>query len=172
MDNFELNTNIEKPKETVRLAQETDIKTLSEIYSRVFTEADPENPWDEDHSYKHLMYWFKIQPDMFFSALNENKELIGAIAVSIKPWRKGNRCAAGIIFVDSKNQKGNIGKILFKTMLKEAVKKYQTTSFEAVTFAGKEFPLSWYKKLGIVPDENAVLVKGPCLKILENLSRD
>jgi RimJ/RimL family protein N-acetyltransferase len=172
MDKLTFQSNLEKPKETIRLAQESDIKTLSEIYSRVFSEADPENPWDEDHSFKHLMYWFKIQPDMFFSALNENKELIGAIAVSIKPWRKGNRCVAGIIFVDSAKQKGNVGKELFKRMLEEAVKKYQTTSFEAVTFAEKEFPLSWYKKLGILPDEHAVLVKGPCLEILENLSKE
>ena len=55
-------------------------------------------------------------------------------------------------------------------MLKEAIQKYEAVSFEAITFAGKEFPLNWYKKLGIIPDESAVLIKGNCSTILEKLS--
>lgn len=155
---------------TIKLVQESDIEILSEIYSRVFSEADKNKPWDKDHSYKHLLYWLKIQPDMFFGAFDENNKPIGAIAISIKPWRRGNRCSAGIIFVDTQCQKKEVAKILFKTMLEKATQKYETISFEAVTFAGKEFPLNWYKKLGIVPDEGAVLIKGNCVEILNKLS--
>lgn len=155
---------------TIRLVQESDIDKLSEIYSRVFSEADKNKPWDKDHSFKHLLYWLKIQPDMFFGAFDVNNKPIGAIAVSIKPWRRSNRCSAGIIFVDSTCQKKETAKILFKTMLEKAIQKYETVSFEAITFAEKEFPLNWYKKLGIFPDEGAVLIKGNCKEILKNLS--
>ena len=155
---------------TIKLVLESDIEILSEIYSKVFSEADKNKPWDKDHSFKHLMYWLKIQPDMFLGAFDENNKPIGAIAVSIKPWRRNNRCSAGIIFVDARYQKQEIAKILFKTMLEKAVQRYKTISFEAVTFADKEFPLNWYKKLGIIPDKNAVLIKGSCIEILEKLS--
>ena len=171
MENKKFPENFENPKETIKLVQEGDIKKLATIYAKVFSEADPEKPWDEEHSYDHLMYWFRIQPDMFFGAYNEKNEPVGAIAVRIIPWRRSNRCSAGIIFVDTKNQKKETGKILFKTMLEEAVKKYKTTSFEAITFASKEFPLSWYEKLGILPDQGAVLVKGSCEEVINNLSK-
>jgi GNAT superfamily N-acetyltransferase len=154
---------------TVRLVKKSDLSKLSEIYSRVFSEADPKKPWDIEHSYLHLQYWFKIQPDMFFGAFNQKNELMGGIAVSVKPWRRGNRCSAGIIFVDNTCQVNGVGKALFRKMLEKAVEKYQARSFEAITFAGKEFPQNWYKRLGIVPDEDALLVKGPCLGILEKL---
>lgn len=157
-------------KPEIKLVEEADIQVLSEIYSRVFSDADPEKPWDIEHSKEHLEYWLKIQPDMFFGAFNKNKELMGAIAVSIMPWRRANRCHAGIIFVDNKYKNKKIAKTLFRTMLEKAVQKYNATSFEAVTFAGKEFPLNWYKKIGINPDEGAVLIKGNCKDIITKLS--
>jgi len=55
-------------------------------------------------------------------------------------------------------------------MLEKAVQKYNATSFEAVTFAGKEFPLNWYKKIGINPYEGEVLIKGNCKDIITKLS--
>jgi hypothetical protein len=48
--------------------------------------------------------------------------------------------------------------------------KYGATVFEAITFAGETFPLTWYKKIGIMPDENAVVIKGNCQDILNNIS--
>lgn len=154
----------------IRLVKKSDLLELAEIYSKVFSEADPEKPWDVEHSYLHLLYWFKIQPDMFFCALDKTQKLLGAIAVSVKPWRRGNRCSAGIIFVDNICQVKGVGSLLFKKMLSKAVDKYQARSFEAVTFAGKEFPKSWYEKLGILPDTRALLVKGPCVEILKKIS--
>ena len=154
----------------IRLVKKEDLEILSEIYSRVFSEADKNKPWDINHSYEHLMYWLKIQPDMFMGAFDENNKPIGAIAVGIKPWRRGNRCSAGIIFVDTQSQQKNVAKMLFKTMLNRAVRKYKAISFEAVTFAGKDFPLNWYKKLGIEPDRGAVLIKGNCFAVLKKLS--
>ncbi len=152
----------------IRLVHKNDILILSEIFSKVFTEADIKKPWDKDNSYKHLMYWLKIQPDMFFGAFKDNKP-IGAIAVNIKPWRTGMRCCAGIIFVDSQYKKQKIAKFLFKKILEKAVGKYKAMSFEAVTFAGKDFPLNWYERVGLVSDKNTVLIKGDCLDILKNL---
>ena len=154
---------------TIKLIQEKDISKLSEVFSKSFTEADKEKPWDVFHSKEYLSYWLKKQPDMFFGVFDADSNPVGAMVVNIKPWRTGVRCSDGVVFVDIQHQKQGIAKSLFKKVTEEAVDKYNAESFEAVTFAGKEFPLTWYNKIGIKSDEHAVLIKGNCKDILNKL---
>ena len=155
---------------TIKLVQASDIEILADIFSKSFTQADAEKPWDKSHAEQYLLYWLAKQPDMFFAAFDEAGNPIGAMVVNIKPWRTSVRCSDGALFVSPEHQKQGIAKALFKRVIEEAVNKYNATSFEAVTFAAEEFPLTWYKKLGILPDEHAVLIKGDCSEILKNLS--
>lgn len=106
----------------------------------------------------------------FFGAFDENQDVVGAIAGHIKPWRTAHRCTGGVLFVTIPHQKQGIAKMLIKKLMTEAIEKYNATSFEAVTFAGNEFPLTWYEKIGIVADEDAVLIKGKCADIQSKLS--
>lgn len=154
----------------IQLVKEKDIEQLAAIFANVFTEADPEKPWDIKHARDYLSYWLKKQPDMFFGAYDKENNPIGATATNIKPWRTGTRCTDGIVFVDSKYQKQGIATALLKKVLVEAMAKYNATTFEAITFAGNEFPLTWYKKIEITPDNHAMVIKGESVKILENLS--
>ncbi len=154
----------------IKLVQENDIGKLAEVFSKSFSEADKEKPWDIVHSKEYLLYWLKKQPDMFFGAFDNEDNPVGAMAVNIKPWRTGVRCSDGVVFVDTEHQKKGIAKTLFKKVIEEAISKYNAISFEAVTFAGKEFPLTWYQQIGISPDEHAVLIKGNCEDILNKLS--
>lgn len=154
---------------TIKLVQENDVEMLSLIFSKAFSEADKDKSWDLEHSRKYILYWLKKQPDMFFGAFNDEGNPVGAMAVNIKPWRTGTRCTDGILFVDAKYQGQGIAKLLFKKVLEKAMDKYGAVSFEAVTYADREFPLSWYKKIGITPDEHAVFIKGSCSDILNKL---
>jgi len=156
---------------TIKLVQENDIEMLSGIFSKTFSEADKDKSWDIEHSRRYLLYWLKKQPDMFFGAFNNEGNPIGAMAVNIKPWRTGTRCTDAVIFVDAGYQRQGVAKLLFKKVIEEAMSKYGATSFEAATFADKEFPLSWYEKIGITPDKHAVLIKGSCSDILSKLSK-
>ncbi len=106
----------------------------------------------------------------FFGAFDENQDVVGAIAGHIKPWRTAYRCTGGVLFVSVPHQKQGIAKMLIKKLAAAAIEKYNATSFEAVTFAGNEFPLTWYEKIGIVRDEDAVLIKGKCADIQSKLS--
>ena len=155
---------------TIRLVQESDLENLADIIAKVFTEADKEKPWDKEHALKNLEYWFKKQPDMFFGVFDEKEMPIGAMVVNIKPWRTVVRCTDGVIFVDTPYQKQGLAKELFKIVIKEAMEKYDATTFEAITFAGKKFPLTWYEKIGVASDRGAVLIKGDCQDILDKLS--
>lgn len=155
---------------TLKLVQETDVQKLAEIFAKSFSVADPEKPWDVDHARQYLEYWMKKQPDMFFGAYDENNNPVGAMAVNIKPWRTGVRCNDGVVFVDVEHQKKGIATLLFRKVIEEAKQKYGATSFEAVTFAAKQFPLTWYEQIGITPDEHAVLITGKSDDILNKLS--
>ncbi|MHB8652074.1 MAG: GNAT family N-acetyltransferase [Minisyncoccota bacterium] len=153
----------------IRLVKKNDLEALSETFSRSFTAADKSKPWTKQRAHDYLFYWLKKQPDMFFGAFNEKGQPIGAMAVNIKPWRTGTRCSDGVIFVDTEYQRQGIAKSLFKKVIEKAVRKYDATGFEAITFAGEEFPLSWYKRIDINVDEHAVLIKGNCVDILAKL---
>lgn len=153
----------------LRLVQEKDLLVLAEVLSKSFTQVDPEKPWDIDHSYANLEYWFKKQPDLFYVAVDESDRLLGAMVVNIKPWRTNIRCNDGMLFVDPEVQNKGIGKDLFRKVVEESVNKYNAETFEGITFAGKGFPMSWYEKMGIKKDEYAVVIVGKCKDILNHL---
>ncbi|MCF7865751.1 MAG: GNAT family N-acetyltransferase [Candidatus Pacebacteria bacterium] len=152
---------------TLRLIEEKDLPSLSKALSKSFTQADPEKPWDEGHSYENLKYWIKKQPDLFYVAIGEDGTPLGGMVVNIKPWRTDIRCNDGMLFVDPSSQSRGIGKDLFKKVIERALHKYNAETFEGITFAGKEFPMSWYEKIGIEKDEYAMVIVGKCKDILE-----
>lgn len=154
---------------TVKLVQEKDIEKLAIVFADAFTVADPEHPWDYQHASAYLEYWLKKQSDMFYGAFDQAGNIVGAMAVNIKPWRTGVRCNDGFACVDINYQKNGIGKQLFKKVISEALEKHNVTIFEGVTFAGEIFPLTWYKRIGISVDEHAVVIKGDCNEILQKL---
>ena len=154
----------------LRLAEEKDLPALAKVLSRSFTEADPEKPWDMEHSLENVKYWFKKQPDLFYVAVDEVDKPLGAMVVNIKPWRTNIRCNDGMLFVDPAAQNNGIGKDLFRKVIEESLNKYNAETFEGITFAGKEFPMSWYEKIGIEKDEYAMVIVGKTRDILERLN--
>ena len=48
----------------IKLVKFDDLIKLAEIYSKVFQKLT-QKPWDIENFYKHLKFWFDIQPDMF-----------------------------------------------------------------------------------------------------------
>ncbi len=154
---------------TLRLVEETDLPILAKVLSKSFTQADPEKPWNEENSFENLKYWFKKQPDLFYAAVDEMGNHLGAMVVNIKPWRESIRCNDGILFVDPSIQNKGIGRDLFRKVIEESVNKYNAETFEGITFAGKEFPMSWYERIGIEKDDYAMVIVGKCKDILEKL---
>jgi GNAT superfamily N-acetyltransferase len=154
----------------IRLVKEGDLKELSRIFAESFTEADPNKPWTQERSFSLLEHFYKIQPDLFSVAI-EADLLVGAVMAKIKPWREGNRCTEGVIFVDSAFQRKGFGGQLFSRLLEEVINKYQANTIEGITFNKEEFPLTWYEKIGHKRDKHAVLLKGDTREMLENLRK-
>lgn len=153
----------------IRLATKNDLDKLAAIFTAAFTQADPSKPWGSMQSLALMQYWLKRQPDLFFVA-TEGEGLLGGMVANIKPWRDGNRCQDGIIFVDPAQQNKGIGRALFVSLLTACIEKYQTKTMEGITFSGSEFPLSWYERIGLKKDEGAIVIKGDCKEILTNLT--
>lgn len=116
------------------------------------------------------MHWFKRQPDLAFVAECDGKP-VGAFVSGIKPWWDGNRLFDGEIFVDLAYQKRGIGTLLAKAMYAAAVKKYNATVFEAVTFRKSKHPLSWYRAQGFKPESKLVLISGSLVKARKKLEK-
>lgn len=152
----------------IDIAKEGQLNRLSEIHSEAFTQADPTKPWTHERALNLLRHFYKIQSDLFLVA-SEGEEVLGAMAVIIKPWQEGNRCTEAILFVSPKHQKSGIGTMLFTRLLEEALSKYKAGMFEAITFVAKEFPLTWYESMGLKPDDGAILIRGKSQEMLNNL---
>lgn len=146
---------------------EYNLKPLSKILAEVFSAAEPEKPWDDEHAYNYLNHFFQKQPDLFFVA-QDNEKTIGGICATVKPWRTGPRCLIEALFIDSQHQKQGIGKELMKKVLKTAMKKYDTVTVEGISFTDKNFR-ELNEKLGLQVDDQAVVVKGDCREILLRL---
>jgi len=77
----------------------------------------------------------------------EEREIVGAFFVGVKPWWDGNHLVDGEIFVHPNHQKNGIGTKLIKFMFEYAVKEYNVVRWDTYTVKDK-YPLKWYRSLG------------------------
>ena len=151
----------------IRLVKEDEIEKVASVYIRAFSNTTNEN-WNLEDTIKLFRYWFTRQPDLFFVALNENI-IVGGIVANAKPWYDGIRLQDGEVFIDPTHQRKGIGQELLKKLIEEGIAKYKTNTFEGITFSHTEFPLSWYKRLGMEISQDLVIITGSCKEMLDKL---
>ncbi len=152
----------------IRAARKEDLEKLAKVYVEVYRVFDVGEKWTQDSAYKLLDYWLIRQPDLAFVA-EEDDSLIGAFFVGVKPWWDGNHLVEGEIFVDPAHQAQGVGKKLLKIVLGKALEKYQVTFWDTITFRRFDFPLNWYKKIGMEEVLEWVLVNGDVKSIMKSL---
>ena len=153
----------------IREVIKEDLETLGEIFVEVYTVFDVGERWEKESAVKLMEYWFNKQPDLAYLVEFEDR-IVGAFFTAIKPWWDGNRLFDGEFFIHPEFQNKKIGKKLFKKVLEEAVEKYDVKIFDAFTFNGPDFPLSWYKKLGFKEIKEWTMFSGNVQEVLKNLS--
>jgi len=153
----------------VRPMKEKDLKKLAEIYVQAYKIYSKWENWNSKTAYKLLMHYLKRQPDLAFVA-EYNNEVAGAFVAGIKPWWDGNHLVEGELVVDPGYQKKGVGKLLLKSLLEKAVKKYNVTVWEATTFKKTKFPLSWYRKLGFREVKEWTIIGGDVRKALKKVT--
>lgn len=151
----------------IRPAKASDLKTLAKIYSRSYGIYGNLESWGDEASLNLMKYFYKRQPDLSFVAEIEGK-IVGHFVAIVKPWWDGNHLFDGELFVDPDYQKRGIAKLLLKTGLQKAVKKYNAVIWEATTFK-KGFPLSWYGRIGLKESRDYALIGGNVKEIIRKL---
>ena len=151
----------------LRLIKEEDIPEVASIYVDAFTEADIDEDWTQESAEEFMNNWLDRQKDLFFVAIYEG-QIVGGIVAGIKPWWDGKHLIDGELFVRPELQRQGVGTRLFITLLEEAIKKYNIVEIEGLADKGHEFPLKWYKELGI--DETSLVhVAGKPQEVLDKL---
>lgn len=133
----------------IRLLTEKDIPAVASVYVEAFNKADIGEEWIQETAENFMRWWFEREPNLFFVATHKG-QIVGGVVAGIKPWWDGPHLADGELFVHPDFQKQGIGTKLLKTLLEEADRKYgEIVEFEGIASKEADFPMSWYKKLGI-----------------------
>jgi len=153
---------------TLRKIEQQDLGALVRIYVETYKD-NPDEHWTVDSAYKLLLYWFNKQPDLAYLAETDG-QIVGGFLIAVKPWWDGNHLFDGELFVHPDYQKQNIGKNLLKKVLAEAVKNYNAVEMDTYTFT-TDFPLNWYKRIGLGEIKEWVMLSGKVKEIIKNLNR-
>lgn len=161
-------TEKEPIKVDIRLAKESDLVRLGEVYSSVYDVFDVGEKWTPETAKKLMEYWLKRQPDLFFVA-EEGEQILGGFVAGIQPWWDGNHLVDGEIFVDPDYQGKGIGSRLSRTMFETAIDRYNASVWDTYTFKGPKHPLSWYKQMGFEEIEDWTMISGDIRKALKRI---
>lgn len=153
----------------IRLIEEDDLDTLSEVYTFVYKVFNSGEKWTKESAKEMLNHWLIKQPDLAFLAEYDG-QIVGGFLSSIKPWWDGVHLFDGELFVHPDFQNKKIGKALLKRMLEEAIQKYNAKMFDAFTFNGYEFPLNWYKRIGFSEIKEWTMFSGDIKDVINNLN--
>lgn len=144
-----------------------DLSKVAEVYADSFTQANFGEIWTAEQAEEFIRYWVKRSNDLFFTAKIDEK-IVGGVVGDVVPYC-GEYWLVGIeLFVAPDFQKQGIGKKLLKKIVEEAKSHNNITGMGLFTDASEEFPVSWYKKIGMQQNQWAYL-KGYTDDILKNL---
>lgn len=131
----------------IRLCKEDDLSSLSKVFADAFVQTYG-HKWTHDQMRKTLNYFLEQQPDLFFVAEKDEK-IVGGVWGRIVPWREGLHLKDTDMAVAAEYQRQGISKKLLFRMISDAIDKYNIVEFSGVANGKKEFPMSYYEKIGL-----------------------
>ncbi|MEI8061302.1 MAG: GNAT family N-acetyltransferase [Candidatus Berkelbacteria bacterium] len=152
----------------IRNANLQDLDEMAVIFSDVFSKAS-DDKWTEESAKKYLEYCYNRRPDLMFVAVDAEK-IIGGVFGEIYPLWDGQTLGEIEIFVNFEYQKSGLGKLLLKKIINEAKEKYQVINLGFSADMNKEFPMSWYSKIGM-KKSSWILMSGSIDEVLRNLEK-
>lgn len=153
----------------IRRIDKTDLDTLAEIYTKVYSSDvfDVGERWTKRTAYELLFYWLKRNSELAF-LVEDEKKIIAAFFIDVKPWWDGNHLVDGELFVLPEYQKKGIGSKLMKHMLDYAVNMHNVVKCDTYTVKGK-YPLKWYESLGFTEIKEWSMISVDIKEIMGNL---
>lgn len=149
------------------MAKKKDLILCAEILRNIYNNNVLNEGWTVESSISICEFYFKLQPDLFFVAKN-NDEVVGFTFCFIKPWADGNQLMIEELSVKENYRKQKIGKTLLKKLIVEAKQKYNITCINGITYDGdNDMPYSWYKRIGFKKVDDLFLIAGNASEVIE-----
>ncbi len=154
---------------TFKEVKEKDLSILASLYSLIYLNIKMGENWTYPTALSYMQYFYHYQPDLFICAYDDDIP-IAAIMSTLKPYFDGIHLTETELFVSQDYRGQNIGKKLLEMHFELANAKYDATHIDAITYINNDnSPLNWYKKIGLEPVSNLVVLHGnlkDCLKKL------
>ena len=154
----------------IREVNPNDLPSLAKIYVQVYTAFDVGEKWDYESALKMLEDLEGGNHPISVLAELDGK-IVGGAFGNVKSWLGKKVMEAKEIFVDPECQQGGIGTELAKERLHRAEVWHGIEEVELVTFADKEHPKSWHKKMGFELTEGLQMMHGTASEIKTNLNK-
>jgi ribosomal protein S18 acetylase RimI-like enzyme len=152
----------------IRKIEEKDVSETAKVYSEAFNAADVDEHWTEKTAIPLINYFVKLQKDLFFVAINRQEIIGGAVGVVKPSDENGHYLTETDLFVSPKYGKNGVAKKLLKTLLEEAIAKYQVQGIGGIANSEVDFPMKWYERIGF-KKTRWVYIGGKAEEILKNL---
>jgi predicted N-acetyltransferase YhbS len=153
----------------IRLIKENEIEEAAKVYGTAFNNAGVGEKWTNETAFDFLNFWYKKAKDLFFVAVKDGN-IIGGVVGEIIPYAEGRYFSNGELFVDPSFQNNGIGKELTRKVISFSIDKFGIKYLCWIANAKAEFPISWYKKIGM-QETRWVLMDGKAREVLKNLNK-
>lgn len=152
---------------TFKEVKEKDLSILASLYSVIYLNIKMGETWTYPTALSYMQYFYHYQPDLFICAYDDDIP-IAAIMSTLKPYYDGLHLTETELFVSEDYRGQSIGKKLLEMHFELAIAKYDASHIDAITYINNpDSPLDWYKKIGLEPNPNLVVLNGnleDCLK--------
>ena len=154
---------------TFKEVNEKDLDILANLFCVVYLNIDTKETWTYSTALSYIQYFYHYQPDLFICAYDDDIP-IAAIMSTLKPYYNGMHLTGTELFVSEDYRDQNIEKKLLEMHLELANAKYDVSYIDTIAYKNiSDDSLNWYKKVGLTPDFNLVIVTSKsddCLKKL------
>lgn len=153
----------------IKLATKNDLTQCAKILRDIYNNNVLNEGWTEKSSNAICDFYFKLQPDLFFVA-KDNERVVGFTFSFIKPWADGNQLMAEELSVDKDYRKQKVTKRLLKTLVQQAKQRYNITVVNGTTYDGEnKMPYSWYQRIGFTKVGDLFSIEANANELLKNL---
>ena len=155
----------------IKLAQKDDLSQCANILKEIYNNNVLSEGWTVESSNDICKFYFKLNPDLFFIAKNE-QVVVGFTFSYIKPWANGNQLMIEELSVKESYRNQKIASNLLKTLVETAKQKYNITCVNGTTYNGEnKMPYSWYERIGFKKVEELFLIESNPDDILKNIKQ-
>ena len=121
------------------------LEPITAIFVREFSEVG--KPWTIENAVNYLKLWYERFPEYSLAALDQDGALMGGIFCFILPYYDGLLLTIDVLLVNDQYRRQGVAKALMR-QIRQIARENHIKYVQLQADERKEFPLSWYRRLG------------------------